>query len=163
MTSTEKRELSITLPSDCELEMKRVFNAPAAKLFEVWTKPEHVMKWYGVRSTTMTVCEMDVRVGGAWRWVSTMPNGMEIAFSGKFLALDPPHRLQKTEWFEAVPGAESVVTLTFEEHDGQTTLTAHMRFQNKRQRDICLKSGMELGVKECFENIDAILAGQVAA
>lgn len=158
MIDTEQRELSITLPSDCELAMTRVFKAPARTLFEVWTKPEHVRKWYGVRSTTVTVCEIDLRVGGAWRWVVAKPDGMEIAFSGKFLEIDPPRRLQRTEVFEAMPGAGSVVTLTFDEKDGQTTLTTHMLFQNKQHRDMCLKSGMELGVKECYENIDRIVA-----
>jgi len=158
MTKTEAREVTLTLPSACELAMTRAFSAPALVLFEVWTKPEHVRKWYGVRSTTVTVCEIELRVGGAWRWVVTTPNGMEIAFSGEFLEIDPPHRLQRTERFEAVPGADSVVTLTFDEKDGQTMLTTHMLFPNRQQRDLCLKSGMELGVKECYDNIDSILA-----
>lgn len=158
MIDTEARELSITLSTDRELVMKRVFKTTAKTLFEVWTKPEHVRKWYGVRSTTVTVCETDLRVGGAWRWVVARPGGVEIAFSGKFLEIDPPRKLQKTERFEAMPGAESIVTLTFEEKDGETTLTTSMLFQNKEQRDMCLKSGMELGVKECYENIDRIVA-----
>lgn len=158
MTDTAQRELSLTLPSDRELAMTRMFKATAKTLFEVWTKPEHVRKWYGVRSTTVTVCDIDLRVGGAWRWVVAKPDGTEIAFSGKFLEIDPPHRLQRTELFEAVPGSECVVTLTFDEKDGETTLTTHMLFPNKQHRDMCLKSGMELGVKECYANIDRIVA-----
>jgi uncharacterized protein YndB with AHSA1/START domain len=124
----------------------------------VWTKPEHVKKWYGVRSTTVTVCDIDLRVGGAWRWVVTKPQGMEIAFSGVFREIDPPRRLQRTEVFEAIPGSESVVTLTFDEKDGQTMLTSHMLFPSKAHRDACLQSGMELGVKECYQKIDELLA-----
>jgi len=157
MTDTLQHELNLTLPSDREISMTRVFNAPASVLFDVWTKPEHVRKWYGVRQTTVTVCDIDLRVGGAWRWVVTR-NGMEVAFSGVFREIDPPRRLQRTEVFEAMPGAESLVTLTFDEKDGQTTLTLNMFFQSKQDRDGALKSGMELGIKECFQKIDDLVA-----
>ena len=151
-------ESEITLPSDRELVLERVFAAPAHALFEMWTKPEHVRKWYAVRSTTMTVCEMDLRVGGAWRWVLTKPQGFEIAFSGVFLEIDPPRRLQRTEVFEAMPGAGSIVTLSFNENDGRTTLTMRMLFECQEHRDMCLKSGMELGVREYYQKIDELLA-----
>jgi uncharacterized protein YndB with AHSA1/START domain len=157
MTDTLQHELNLTLPSDREISMTRVFNAPASVLFDVWTKPEHVRKWYGVRQTTVTVCDIDLRVGGAWRWVVTR-NGMEVAFSGVFREIDPPRRLQRTEVFEAMPGAESLVTLTFDEKDGQTTLTLNMFFPSKQDRDGALKSGMELGIKECFQKIDDLVA-----
>jgi len=157
MTDTLQHELNLTLSSDREISMTRVFNAPARVLFDVWTKPEHVRKWYGVRQTTVTVCDIDLRVGGAWRWVVTR-NGMEVAFSGVFREIDPPRRLQRTEVFEAMPGAESLVTLTFDEKDGQTMLTMNMLFQSKQDRDVALKSGMELGIKECFQKIDDLVA-----
>jgi len=157
MTDTLQHELNLTLSSDREISMTRVFNAPARVLFDVWTKPEHVRKWYGVRQTTVTVCDIDLRVGGAWRWVVTR-NGMEVAFSGVFRQIDPPRRLQRTEVFEAMPGAESLVTLTFNEKDGQTTLTLNMLFKSKQDRDVALKSGMELGIKECFQKIDDLVA-----
>ena len=157
MTDTLQHELNLTLSSDREISMTRVFNAPARVLFDVWTKPEHVRKWYGVRQTTVTVCDIDLRVGGAWRWVVAR-NGMEVAFSGVFREIDPPRRLQRTEVFEAMPGAESLVTLTFNEKDGQTTLTLNMLFKSKQDRDVALKSGMELGIKECFQKIDDLVA-----
>jgi uncharacterized protein YndB with AHSA1/START domain len=157
MIESAQRESRLTLPSDREIVMRRVFNAPARTLFDVWTKPEHVKKWYGVRSTTVTVCEIDLRVGGAWRWVVTKPQGMEIAFSGVFREIDPPRRLQRTEVFEGMAGAESVVTLTFDESNGQTTLTVNMLFPSKEARDGCLRSGMEMGVTECFQKIDELL------
>jgi uncharacterized protein YndB with AHSA1/START domain len=157
MIDSVQRESTLTLPSDREIVLTRVFKAPARTLFEVWTKPEHVRKWYGVRSTTVTVCDIDLRVGGAWRWVVTRP-GMEVAFSGVFREIDPPRRLQRTEVFEAMPGSESLVTLSFDEKDGRTTLTINMLFKSKQDRDGCLQSGMELGVKECFQKIDELLA-----
>ena len=149
---------TLTLPSDREIVMHREFNAPARVVFDVWTKPEHVRKWYGVRQTTVTVCDIELRVGGSWRWVIVKPNGMEIAFSGVFLEIDPPHRLQRTEVFEAMPGAGCVVTQTFDETDGRTLHTMTMLFESKEHRDICLQSGMEKGVEECYSNIDALLA-----
>jgi uncharacterized protein YndB with AHSA1/START domain len=157
MVDSLQREMTLTLPSDREIVMTREFKAPARTLFEVWTKPEHVRKWYAVRGTTMTVCEIDLRVGGAWRWVIARP-GLEVAFSGVFREIDPPRRLQRTEVFEAMPGAESLVTCTFDEKDGQTTLTMNMLFKSKQDRDVCLRSGMELGVKECFQRIDELVA-----
>jgi uncharacterized protein YndB with AHSA1/START domain len=157
MIDSIQREGTLTLPSDLEIVMTRVFNTTARTLFDVWTKPEHVRKWYGVRSTTVTVCDIDLRVGGAWRWVVARP-GMECAFSGVFLDVDPPRRLKRTEWFEAIPGAESIVTLTFDEKNGQTTLTMNMLFKDKAGRDMCLQSGMEQGVKECYQKIDELLA-----
>ena len=158
MIDSVQPESTLTLPSDREIEMTRVFNAPAQILFDVWTKPEHVKQWYGVRSTTVTVCDIDLRVGGAWRWVVTKPGGMEIAFSGVFVEIDPPRRLQRTERFEAMPGGEALVTLTFDEAGGRTTLTMNMLFDRAEDRDVCLRSGMDLGVKECFQNIDKLVA-----
>lgn len=158
MIDSIQREGTLTLPSDLEIEMKRVFRTSARTLFDVWTKPEHVRKWYAVRSTTMTVCDIDLRVGGAWRWVVAKPNGFEIAFSGVFREIEAPHRFQRTEYFEAIPDSGSIVTVTFDEQDGQTTLTMNMLFEDKEHRDGCLKSGMELGVQECYQKIDELLA-----
>src|SRR5258708_28021949 len=123
MIDSVQREGTVALQSDREIVMQRVFNAPARTLFDVWTKPEHVRKWYGVRSTTVTVCDIDLRVGGAWRWVVTKPNGLEIAFSGVFREIDPPRRLQRTERFEAIPGPGCAVTLTFYVKHRQPTFT----------------------------------------
>jgi uncharacterized protein YndB with AHSA1/START domain len=162
MTDSTQREGTLTLPSDRELEMRRVFQGPAAVLYDMWTMPEHVRKWYGVRSTTVTVCDIELRVGGKWRWVVVTPDGMEIAFSGEFLALDPPRRFQKTEFFEAMPGNGAVVTFTFDEKDGQTTMTMHMQFKTTEDRDLCLQSGMEQGVREIYHNLDALLAAATA-
>ncbi len=151
-----QREVGLSLPSEREIVMERVFKAPARTLFDVWTKPEHVRKWYGCRGTTVTVCDIDLRVGGSWRWVVARP-GLEVAFSGEFTEIDPPRRLQRTERYEGIPGAGCLVTLTFDEKDGETTLTSSMVFPSKAERDACLRSGMEMGVAECYQNIDKLL------
>src|SRR5579871_3281168 len=113
--TTAQREVGISLPTEREIVMERVFKAPARVLFDVWTKPEHVRKWYGVRGPTVTVCDIDLRVGGSWRWVVSRP-GLQVAFSGEFLEIDAPRRLQRTERFEGMPGPGCVVTLIFDEH-----------------------------------------------
>ena len=152
----------ITTPSDREILMQRIFRAPAQLMYDVWTKPEHVRRWYGVRGTTVTVCDIDLRVGGAWRWVVVRPDNVEIAFSGEFLELDPPRLIRRTERFEQMPGGDpAIVTITFEERDGgaETFFSATMLFPTKRERDMCLQSGMEHGLRECYANIDKIITG----
>ncbi len=158
MTNSAQRELTLTPRGDLELVMTRAFKAPASLLYDMWTKPEHVQKWYPVRGTTMTVCEIDLRVGGAWRWVIARP-GMEIGFAGVFRELAPPHRLQRTEVYEGMPGPGCLMTLTFDERGSETMLTIDMLFATKADRDMCLKSGMELGVKEGFAKIDVLVGG----
>jgi uncharacterized protein YndB with AHSA1/START domain len=157
MIPSQQKRSTLTLPSDRELVITRAFKTSAQTLFDMWTKPEHVRQWYGVRSTTVTVCEIDLRVGGAWRWVSTLPDGAQLAFSGVFREIDPPHRLQRTEIFEGMPGPGALVTFTFDERDGETIQMLHMLFEDKVSRDMCLKSGMELGVEECFDNIERLI------
>jgi uncharacterized protein YndB with AHSA1/START domain len=157
-TANDHRQATITMPSDTEIVITREFAAPAALLFETWTKPEHVRNWYGLRSMKTTVCDIDLRVGGAWRWVQEADDGTEVAFSGVYTEIDPPGRLVYTEGFEAMPGPELVVTLTFDEHDGKTTLVSHSQCPSKEVRDGILESGMEYGVNETYERLDEVLA-----
>jgi uncharacterized protein YndB with AHSA1/START domain len=157
-TTNGKREASISTPSDTEIVITRVFDAPAAILFDTWTKPEHVRNWYGLRSMKTTVVDIDLRVGGAWRWVQEADDGTEVAFSGVYNEIDPPGRLVYTEGFEAMPGPPLVVTLTFDEHDGKTTLTSHSPCPSVEVRDAILQSGMEYGVNETYERLDELLA-----
>jgi uncharacterized protein YndB with AHSA1/START domain len=153
----------LTLPDDFEIVMQRSFDATPETLFEIWTQPEHVRNWYGVRGTTVKICDIDLRVGGAWRWVLTRPPSMEIAFSGVFLEINRPRSFRRTEKFEGVSDNECIVTVGFNPQDGQTMLTMSMRFDSKEERDECLKSGMELGVDECMTNIDAIVTAMKGA
>lgn len=158
MIENIQREGTLTLPSDQEILMQRVFRTTARKLFDMWTIPEHVREWYGVRSSTVTVCEIDLRIGGSWRWVIVTPTGMEVVFSGEFTEIDAPYRFVRTERYEAIPGGEpAVVTFLFQEDNGYTTLSMRMRFPDKAGRDMCLRSGMELGVREIYLNLDRLL------
>ncbi len=154
-----RREATISLPSDRETVITRVFDAPAAVVWEAITKPEHVRRWYGLRSMEMPVCEIDLRPGGKWRYAQTAPGGGdEFAFSGEYREIDAPNRLVSTEEYEAMPGTGYLVTVTLTEEDGQTTLTSHLQYRQQEHRDGHLQSGMEGGMNESYQRLDELLA-----
>ncbi len=163
MHATAEPRTTVTLPSDRELVIERTFDAPKRLVFEATTKPEHVRHWYGLRSTEMVVCEIDLRPGGSWRYVLRGPDGVDHGFSGVYREVSPPDRLVYTEGYEAIPGAESVVTATLEEEGGRTKLRAHLLYPSREHRDGHLQSGMEGGMREAHERLDAVLAGLTAA
>lgn len=143
----------ITTPSELEIVVTRVFDAPRSLVFEAWTKPEHVRNWYGLRSMETHICEIDLRPGGTWRWGQRGPDG-EVVFSGVYKEIAPPERLVYTEAFEQMPGPALEVTLTFDEQAGKTTLTSTSRCPSVEVRDAILGSGMEYGTREQFERLD---------
>ncbi len=157
-TANGNRQATLTTPSDTEILVTREFDAPAPIVFDTWTKPEHVKNWYGLRSLKTTVCDVDLRVGGAWRWVQETDDGTEVGFSGVYEEIDRPGRLVFTQGYEQMPGAEIVVTLTFDEHEGKTTLTSHMQCPSQELRDGMLQSGMEWGMNETYERLDELVA-----
>jgi uncharacterized protein YndB with AHSA1/START domain len=147
------------MPTDREIVVVRDFRAPKSAVFEAWTKPEHVKRWYPCAIFTMPVCDIDFRVGGKWRWVQRVTaDGSEHALSGEYVEIGRPDRLVFTERYEPVPGSDHVVTLTFEEHDGITTVTQQFLHSSKTNRDMHLASGMENGLSEVFERLEGILA-----
>ena len=148
----------VTLPSDVEIQVVRQFDAPADLVFEVWTTPEHIRNWWGYPEHEMTVCEMDLRVGGAYRFAAEIPDFGELAFHGVNLEIDRPHRLVSTEIYEAYPDVEAVNTLTLAEEEGVTTLTLLSRYPTKEARDGVIESGMEHGLQVSLNRADAILA-----
>jgi uncharacterized protein YndB with AHSA1/START domain len=151
-------QATITLPSDRETAITRTFNAPKKLVWEALTKPEHVRRWYGLRSNELVVCEIDLRVGGKWRYVMRAPDGNEYAFSGTYQELSPPDRLVSTELFEAMPGSEYLATMTLTESNGKTTLKNTLLYQAKEHRDGHIASGMEHGMNETFNRLDELLA-----
>jgi uncharacterized protein YndB with AHSA1/START domain len=144
--------MTVTLKSDLEVELSRVFNAPRSLVFEAHSKPEHMKRWWGPRDTTMVSCEMDFRPGGAWRYVLRKASGQEYAFSGVYREIVPPELLSWTFSFEGAPGA-TVETLTFVERDGRTTLTATCRAGSIAERDGIVNSGMEKGAAETYDRL----------
>jgi uncharacterized protein YndB with AHSA1/START domain len=148
---------TLTMPSDTELVITRDFNAPRELVFDAFTRPEHVKRWWGMCGSSVPTCEIDLRVGGRWRWVLSAPGG-EHVFSGTYLEIVRPGRLVYTEWYEAIPGAEYVATADFAEHDGKTTLRVRLKYKSVEHRDGHLKSGMESGMHETHRRLDELLA-----
>jgi uncharacterized protein YndB with AHSA1/START domain len=145
----------MTLPSDREILGTRTFDAPRALVFEAHTKPEHLVHWWGMDS--LSVCEVDLRPGGAWRFVERNAAGEEFGFHGEYREITPPEKLVYTFEYEGLPGHVSVETLTFEEQDGKTILTGHTLFDSQEDRDGMLQSGMEEGANVTYKRLDAYL------
>lgn len=147
--------LDITTPTDREIVMTRVFDAPRRLVFEALTKPELVRQWLlGPPGWSMPVCEIDLRVGGSYRYVWRRDNGKEMAMGGVFREIVPPERLVATERFDDpwYPG-EALGTQVLVEQDGKTTLTATMRYESRETRDAVLRSGMERGVAASYDRL----------
>lgn len=158
MTADQTSALKVTLPSDREIAMSRVFNAPRELVFRAHTDPDLVSRWWGQRGSTTIVDTMDVKPGGAWRFVQKAPDGTEYGFRGEYREVVPPERLTWTFEFEGMPGHVLVETMTFTETDGKTTLTSVSVFDTKEDRDGMLASGMEGGAAESLDRLEELLA-----
>ena len=146
------------MPSDCEIVITRNFNAPRGLVFDAWTKPEHVKRWYGLKRLTLPVCEIDLRVGGAWRYVvHDSESGTDHGFSGEYHEIVRPERLVYNERYEPIPGSDHVVTMTFAEQDGKTTIHWHVKYASVEHRDGHLMSGMEAGMQETLDRLAELL------
>jgi uncharacterized protein YndB with AHSA1/START domain len=150
---------SLKRTSDREIVITRTFRAPAQIVFDAWTRPEHVKRWWAPRSrgVTLVECDADLRPGGAYRYVLGRGKQEQFAFSGKYLEITRPTRLVYTQSLEPMPD-EAVVTVTFEERDGATTLVAHEVYPSKEVLDGVLASDMEHGMRETFDQLDELVA-----
>jgi uncharacterized protein YndB with AHSA1/START domain len=161
-----KNRATIEILSDTEILISRTFDAPRDLVFEAITRPEHVRNWYGCDAMTMVVCEIDLRVGGKWRYVLRMPDGSEHGFHGEYREIVTPSRLVSTENYEPIgPGHEMVATVTLDENSGRTLFRNRLTYQSKADRDGHLGSGMERGMQEAFDRLEAIVvrARQIVA
>ncbi len=148
----------LELPGDREILITRSFAAPARLVFEAITRPEHVRRWWAPRSRgEMLVCEVDLRVGGGWRYVMRASNGMEVGFSGKFLEIEAPTRIVQTEIFDPFPDAASVVTVTLREAAGRTTLESRVVYPSAEVRAQVIASGMEHGMRESYRQLTEVV------
>ena len=149
-----------TTPSDTEITLTRLFDAPRELVWEAMTKPEHVRRWWGCLDErySVPVCEIDLRVGGTWRFVGRGPEGDFPAFFGEYLEIDRPGRLVYTEIFEPFPDAASVVTQRLEEEQGKTRLTVTARYDSRQTRDIVLGTGMEKGAAVSYDRLEDVVA-----
>jgi len=152
--------LKVETRGDREVVMTRVFEAPAALVFEAFSRPELLRRWFGPRGWSLSQCEVDHRVGGAWRFVLRGPDGTETGgMRGVYRELQSPVRSVHTELFEDYADAgESVVTATFDERDDTTTLTAIVEYPSKEVRDFVVASGMEHGAAESYDKLAELLA-----
>jgi uncharacterized protein YndB with AHSA1/START domain len=161
MTKSASAALQVSTPSDREIVITRGFDAPRDLVFEAWTNPEHVRHWWGRRSSTMVHCEAEVRPGGSWRYVTREENGVEVPFTGVYQEVTPPERLVHTEVYDVHPfntGEPAVVTVTFSEEAGRTTVTVASLYPTREVRDIVLGSGMEIGAAESYDRLAERLA-----
>jgi uncharacterized protein YndB with AHSA1/START domain len=148
--------LTVTTPSDTEIVMTRVFDAPRRMVFDAFSKPELLKRWFGPRGWTLAVCEVDLRVGGGFRFVLRGPDGAELGMRGVYRELEPPDRSVHMESFDDYPG-ESEVTAVFVEENGRTTMTATVRYESKEIRDAVIQSGMEHGAAESYDRLAELL------
>jgi uncharacterized protein YndB with AHSA1/START domain len=153
----------VSTPSDREIQMTRLFDAPRALVFEAMTKPEHIKRWWGRLGDgySVPICEVDLRVGGTWRFVNQTPKGKLVAFHGVYREVAPPDRLVFTEIFEEFPDVESVVSSRFTEESGKTRMTVVVSYPSIEVRDMVLQSGMDRGAAisyDCLEEVAQELA-----
>ena len=157
---TNTATLQITTPTEREIVMTRVFDAPRRLVFDAHTKPELVRRWLlGPPGWSMPVCEIDLRVGGTYRYVWRNDHGTEMGMGGVFREIVPPERLVATEAFDEswYPG-EALDTTVLVEQDGRTTLTLTVLYESREARDAALKSDMERGVNASYDRLAALLA-----
>jgi uncharacterized protein YndB with AHSA1/START domain len=150
----------LTYPSDTEILITRQFDAPAELVFEAYTTPEHVKRWWGFETSEWVVCEIDLREGGQWRY-AVREGEMEVAFHGVYKEVAGPHRVVSTEVYEGAPDPEDNATLntvTLDEVDGVTTMTVLVTAPSKETRDAIVESGMEGGLQVSYNRMEDLLA-----
>ncbi len=149
--------LKVTTPSDREIVLTRVFDAPRRLVFDAFSKAELLKRWFGPRGWSLVVCDVDFKVGGGFRFVLRGPDGQEMGMRGVYKEIVPPERSVHMESFDDYPG-ESRVTAVLVEQGGKTTLTATILYPSREVRDIVLKSGMEHGAAESYDKLAELLA-----
>jgi uncharacterized protein YndB with AHSA1/START domain len=153
-------DVEITHPSDTETRVRRRFAHTPAALFRAWTEPDLVRSWWPSRGE-MSVCEIDLRPGGAWRWGYTNPeHDVELVYSGIYREITEPSRLAFSEAFEMMPGSDYENVITFEEVDGGTLVTEHMTYSSQEWRDGHRAHGFDNGISEAFIRIERLLASR---
>lgn len=156
MAATSSGTATVTLPADEQILIAREFDAPRELVFKAFTTPELVKQWWHAKRGEMTVAEIDLRVGGKWRYVMVADGGMEVGFHGEYREIVPNERIVSTEIFEGYPGEEAVNTATFTEVDGRTTLEILVQHSSKEARDMHIESGMEAGLQDALDLLEQV-------
>ena len=161
MTAAQQ-QATVSTPAKRVIQIERVFDAPRDRVFAAFTDPKLVPEWWGPHGTTTLVDTMDVRAGGAWRFIIRDPDGSEQGFRGTYREVSPPERIVQTWEWEGMPGHVSVETATFEELGDRTKVTSVALYHTVEERDGMLASGMERGMNETYARLDELLARDVA-
>jgi uncharacterized protein YndB with AHSA1/START domain len=156
MAATSSGSAVVTLPSDTEILITREFAAPRHLVYRAWTTPELIKRWWHANRGEMTVAEVDLRVGGKWRYVMIAEGGFEVAFHGIYKEIVPNERLVSTEVFEAMPEGEALDIMTLTEQAGRTQLAILVQHQTKEHRDAHINSGMEAGLQDALDLLERV-------
>jgi uncharacterized protein YndB with AHSA1/START domain len=156
MRLASKGTAVVTLPSDTQIKITREFDAPRHLVYKVWTTPELIKRWWSANRGEVTVADVDLRVGGTWRWVMVAHGEFEVVFYGEYLEIVPNERLVFTEVYGGMPDAGAVTTLIFTEKDGRTTLTTLVQHEKKEHRDAHINSGMEAGMQDAMDLLEQL-------
>ena len=154
MAVTSSNRARVTLPADDQILITREFEAPRHLVFEAYTTPELVRRWWHANRGEMTLCEIDLRVGGLWRYVMTACGGPEVGFHGVYREIIPDERIVSTEVYEGMPDAEALDTATFTGTGDRTTLTILVQHAAQEDRDAHINSGMEAGLQDALDLLE---------
>jgi uncharacterized protein YndB with AHSA1/START domain len=146
----------VTLPSDEQVLIEREFDAPRQLLYRAWTEPELIRRWWHAGRGEVTVAEVDLRVGGHWRYAMIAKGGFEVAFHGEYLELVPGERVVCTEIFEGMPDAKAITTVTFAELDARTMVRILVQHEKRADRDAHIDSGMEDGLQDALRLLEGV-------
>ena len=153
---TTSRKATVTLPADDQILITREFDAPRHLVYKAWTTPELVKRWWSAKRGEVTIAEIDLRVGGTWRYVMVADGGFEVGFHGEYREIVPNERLVSTEVYEGMPDAEALDTMTLSEADGRTTVTILVQHSSKEHRDAHIESGMEDGMQDALDLLEQV-------
>ena len=156
---TSSGKATVTLPTDEQILITREFAAPKHLVFKAFTTPELIKRWWHAKRGEATIAEVDLRVGGRWRWVMVTDDGMEVAFHGEYKEIVPNERIVYTEVYEGAPGGDdepALNTLTLTEVDGRTTLTQLTEVSSREIRDMIMDSGMEGGMQDAYDLLEEV-------
>jgi uncharacterized protein YndB with AHSA1/START domain len=158
VAATTSGSAKLTLPADNQIEITREFDAPAHLVYRALTTPELVRRWWHAKRGEVTTCEIDLRVGGTWRYVAT-GDGFEVGFHGEYREIVPNERIVSTEAYEGIPEPDAnatVNTVTLTEEDGRTTMTVLVEAPSKEVRDAIIESGMEAGMQDAYDLLEEV-------
>jgi uncharacterized protein YndB with AHSA1/START domain len=157
--TTSSGTAQVTLPAEEQILITREFAAPKHLVYKAITTPDLVKRWWNAKRGEVTIAEIDLRVGGKWRYVMVTPNGSEVGFHGEYREIVPNERIVSTEVFEGAPSGDeggSLNTVSLDETDGRTTMTVLIKFPSKEIRDIVISSGMEAGMQDAYDLLEEV-------